>query len=194
MSYIKNAYKLILIFAKFLLINYRNASFFNAFPLIKVEVPSKIMVDNFNAIKAGGYVHIGPFSELIVTQKSSYSEIAGSLTLGSRVVIGARANIRAAGGAINIGDNVLMAQNVSIIAANHSVRSELPYRDSSWDTTRTGVSIEENVWIGANAIILPGVTIGANSIVAAGSVVTRTIPANEIWGGVPANKIRSIQS
>jgi acetyltransferase-like isoleucine patch superfamily enzyme len=194
MSYIKNIYWSILIFVKLLINTYRNASFFSAFPSIKVEMPSKIMVDNFNAIKADGCVHIGPYSELIVLQKSSFSKIAGSLTLGSRVVIGARANIRAAGGAINIGDNVLVAQNVSIIAANHSVRLDLPYRDSSWDNTRTGVSIEQNVWIGANAIILPGVTIGANSILAAGSVVTRSVPANEIWGGVPANRIRSIQS
>lgn len=193
MLYLKNIYKFILILAKFLLANYRIASFSNSFPSINVEMPSKIMVDNLNAINADGCVHIGPFSELIVLEKSSYSTIAGSLTLGDRVVIGARANIRAAGGAINIGDNVLVAQNVSIIAANHSVRLDLPYRDSSWDATRTGVSIEQNVWIGANVIILPGVAIGANSIVAAGSVVTRVIPSNEIWGGVPAKKIRSIQ-
>jgi len=50
--------------------------------------------------------------------------------------------------------------------------------------------IEDDVWIGTAAIIMSGVTIGRGSIVAAGSVVTKDIPSCEIWGGVPARKIR----
>lgn len=52
--------------------------------------------------------------------------------------------------------------------------------------------IEDNVFIGARCIILKGVTIGENSIVGAGSVVTKSIPANEIWAGNPAKFIRKI--
>ena len=54
------------------------------------------------------------------------------------------------------------------------------------------VVIEDNVFIGARCIILKGVTIGENSVVGAGSVVTKSIPANEIWAGNPAKFIRKI--
>lgn len=54
------------------------------------------------------------------------------------------------------------------------------------------VIIEDNAFIGARSIILKGVTIGANSIIGAGSVVTKSIPANEIWAGNPAKFIRKI--
>jgi acetyltransferase-like isoleucine patch superfamily enzyme len=52
--------------------------------------------------------------------------------------------------------------------------------------------IEENVWIGAGVTVLPGCAIGKNSVVGAGSVVTKSIPANEVWAGIPARKIREI--
>ena len=52
-----------------------------------------------------------------------------------------------------------------------------------------GIIINEDVWIGANAIILKGVEINKGAIIAAGSVVTNSIPSYEIWGGVPARKI-----
>jgi acetyltransferase-like isoleucine patch superfamily enzyme len=54
------------------------------------------------------------------------------------------------------------------------------------------VEIHDNVWIGAGAIILPGVTIHANSIVAAGAVITKDVPSNTIVGGVPARMIKTI--
>jgi len=49
-----------------------------------------------------------------------------------------------------------------------------------------------NVWVGANCVLLPGVTIGDNALIAAGSVVTRDVPPNEIWGGVPARKLKDV--
>ena len=55
------------------------------------------------------------------------------------------------------------------------------------------VVIEHDAFIGAGSIILSGVTIGANSVVAAGSVVSRSIPANEIWGGNPARFIKKVE-
>jgi acetyltransferase-like isoleucine patch superfamily enzyme len=53
-------------------------------------------------------------------------------------------------------------------------------------------SIEANVWIGCNSVVLPWVRIGRNSVVAAGSVVTKDVPPDEIWGGVPTRFIRSV--
>lgn len=54
------------------------------------------------------------------------------------------------------------------------------------------VTIQRNVWIGANAIILPGVTVGENSVIAAGAVVTKDVPPNTVVGGTPAMVIKEI--
>ena len=55
------------------------------------------------------------------------------------------------------------------------------------------IVIEDNVFVGWGAMILPGVTVGKNSIVAAGAVVTKNIPENQVWGGVPAKFIKTIE-
>lgn len=54
--------------------------------------------------------------------------------------------------------------------------------------------IEDRVWIGAGAIILRGVTVGSRSIIAAGAIVTKDVPSGEIWGGIPARKMRALPS
>lgn len=159
---------------------------------LKVELPCLLRIDNYEGIKIGHGVHIGAFSEIVVIQKNQFSTVMGELKIGRQVTIGTGANIRAAGGAIIIGDYTLLAQNVSLIAANHSIHSNSNYRDSTWDVDKTGIVIGENVWVGANVTILPGVSIGNNSIIASGAVVTKDVPSNEIWGGVPAINIRKI--
>jgi acetyltransferase-like isoleucine patch superfamily enzyme len=88
-----------------------------------------------------------------------------------------------------IGDNVMMAQSVSIRDTDHN------FSDSDVPMNRQGVSISpvvigNNVWLGHGAVILKGVTIGDGAIIAAGAVVTSDIPSNAIAGGVPARVIR----
>ena len=90
-------------------------------------------------------------------------------------------------GGIVIEDNVLIAPKVSLLSEGHSVSP----------ANRQGlvpgpIHIKKNVWIGANATILPGVTVGENAVVAAGAVVTKDVPDNTIVGGVPAKFIRNI--
>ena len=58
---------------------------------------------------------------------------------------------------------------------------------------RIGITIWKNVWIGAHATVVPGVTVGDNAIIAAGAVVTKDVPANAIVAGVPAKVIRMIR-
>lgn len=90
---------------------------------------------------------------------------------------------------VNIGDNVLIAPNVSIYTAGHPLHA---------DTRKTGyeygipVTIGDNVWIGGNSIIMPGVTVGCNSVIGAGSVVTKDVPDWTIVAGNPARVIRKI--
>lgn len=162
------------------------------FKNLRIERPCIVRIDDLNAITVGMNVHIGAFSEIVILKNSKFSTKYGHLSIGSSVTIGCKANIRSAGGCIVLGDNCLIAQNVSIIAANHGIGGETYYRDAPWDENRIGVTIANNVWIGANATILPGVHIGENSIVAAGAVVNTHIPANQIWGGIPARFIKVV--
>jgi maltose O-acetyltransferase len=81
---------------------------------------------------------------------------------------------------------------VSLIAANHEIRSGAIYRNLQWDSSRHGITIGSNVWLGAGVTILPGCSVGDNAIIAAGSVVTKDIPSDEIWGNIPARKMRPV--
>ena len=92
-------------------------------------------------------------------------------------------------GQIYIGNRVLVGPNVVITTANHPQDPELRRYEMQFNRD---VHIEENVWIGAGAIILPGVTIGKNSVIGAGSVVTRDIPENVLAVGTPCRIVRQI--
>jgi acetyltransferase-like isoleucine patch superfamily enzyme len=90
-------------------------------------------------------------------------------------------------GGITIEDNVLIAPKVSLLSEGHRVSPE--HRQS---LVPGHIHIKKNVWIGAGATILPGVTIGENAVVAAGAIVSKDVPANTIVGGVPAKIIKTI--
>ena len=85
---------------------------------------------------------------------------------------------------MKIGDNTLIAPGVKIISANHDFENKLDY------VRKLPVVIGKNCWIGANAVILPGVELGDNVIVGAGSVVTKSFGNNLIIAGNPAVVIR----
>lgn len=161
-------------------------------PLSRLSPQIVWSYDDIKDIDIASGVTIGSFSVVCVTKGASKSTIIGSLKIESRAAIGSHANIRATGGTVFIGKNSILAQQVSLIGCNHTISLEKPYRDLPWDKSETGITIKENVWIGAGVTVLPGCTIGNNSIVGAGSVVTKSIPENEIWAGVPARKIRAI--
>jgi maltose O-acetyltransferase len=89
---------------------------------------------------------------------------------------------------VRIGDNCLIGPNVGLYTAGHDInpidRHKVGYAKP--------ITIGNNVWIGGHCAILGGITIGDNSIIAAGSVVTKDVPANTIVGGNPAKKLRDI--
>lgn len=90
---------------------------------------------------------------------------------------------------IYVGDSVLFGPNVVVAVAGHPVDPELRRKVAQFNLT---VHIGNNVWIGAGAIILPGITIGDNSVIGAGSVVTKDIPANVVAVGNPCRVLREI--
>ncbi len=108
------------------------------------------------------------------------------LALGSQIDIGEYTHIRASGG-VTIGDRVLIAASAVITSREHPV--PLPRYGV---TTDAPVVIEDDVWIGAGAIVLPGVTVGRGAIVGAGAVVTANVAPFTIVGGVPARQIGSV--
>ena len=92
-------------------------------------------------------------------------------------------------GKVHIGDNAQIAPNVSVYTAGHPIHPDS--RNSGYEYG-IDVKIGNNVWIGGNACIMPGVTIGDNVVIGAGSVVTKDIPSNVIAFGNPCKVIREI--
>ncbi|KRN41642.1 sugar O-acetyltransferase [Lactobacillus acetotolerans] len=92
-------------------------------------------------------------------------------------------------GGITIKDNVWLAPNVTIASVNHSLNPK--HRDHVFFEQ---VIINDDVWIGAGAIIVPGVTIGKGSVIAAGAVVTKDVAPYTLVGGVPAKEIKKIET
>jgi|TARA_R110000796_G_scaffold13818_3_gene44546 acetyltransferase-like isoleucine patch superfamily enzyme len=92
-------------------------------------------------------------------------------------------------GGITIEDNVMLAPKVSLLSEGHPISAK------GRQTLTTGkIQIKKNVWIGANATILQGVTIGENSVVAAGAIVSKDVPDNSVVGGIPAKVIKKLDS
>ncbi|MEO8679086.1 MAG: acyltransferase [Vicinamibacterales bacterium] len=110
------------------------------------------------------------------------------LSFGDQVDVGEFTVIRANGG-VTIGNRVLIAAHAVITSRQHPTM--LPRYGVALDAP---VTIEDDVWIGAGAIVLPGVTIGAGAVVAAGAVVVASVDRATVVAGVPARFIKQIPS
>jgi acetyltransferase-like isoleucine patch superfamily enzyme len=111
-----------------------------------------------------------------------------NIALGNGVVIGLNVSIGALS-PVRIGDHVRISRDVMIESAGLDFTDGCP----PYQHVSLPIVIEEGVWIGARALILGGVTVGAYSVIAAGAVVTRSIPAFSIVAGVPARVIGTIR-
>lgn len=108
------------------------------------------------------------------------------IVIGDTVFIGTNCEFNINEG-ITIGNDSLIASGCKFIDHDHGTAiGELMHQQYG---NRAKISIGQDVWLGCNVIVLKGVNIGNGAIVAAGAVVTKSIPAYEIWGGVPAKKI-----
>lgn len=117
-----------------------------------------------------------------------YINYGKNLRLGKNLFINFDCTFLALGG-ITIEDNVLIGPKVSLLSEAHPLD---PTKRQSLVPGK--IHIKKNAWIGANATILPGVTIGENAVVAAGAVVTKDVADNTVVGGVPAKVIKTIES
>ena len=116
-----------------------------------------------------------------------YTDYGKNISVGERVFINSGCCFQDQGG-IEIGNDVLIGQQVVIATLNHELT---PTKRANM--LPAPVKIGNNVWIGAHATILAGVTIGDNSVIAAGAVVTKDVPANVVVAGVPAKVIKNIE-
>lgn len=124
----------------------------------------------------------------VVESYCCINNAVGDVTIGDYTRIGIHCTLI---GPVCIGNHVNLAQGITVTALNHN------FEDSSKRIDEQGVStkpvvIGDDVWIGTNAVILPGVTIGSHCVVAAGAVVTKDIPDHTLVGGVPAKVIKNI--
>ena len=115
-----------------------------------------------------------------------YSDFGKNITVGKGVFINSGCCFQDQGGIV-LGDHVLVGHQVVFATLNHDLD---PARRAGMQPAP--IVVGDNVWIGAHATILAGVTIGENAVVAAGAVVTRDVPADTIVGGVPARVLKTI--
>lgn len=130
-------------------------------------------------VKAGNGLSIG----------AGFDILLGELSFGSKVFCNNGCRFDAAAG-IQIGSYCQIGPRVSFETISHDLR---PVVGSHRPSILRPIVVEDYVWIGANAVILPGVTIHSGAVIAAGAVVTEDVPANAVVGGVPARVIRLIE-
>jgi acetyltransferase-like isoleucine patch superfamily enzyme len=167
-------------------VNLRNASLIRFGRGVTLE--RGVIVDGLmrNGVVLGDNVKIGP-----------YSVVTGALLahLGEGIRMGANSAVDAysflgSSGPITIGENVIMGQHVGFHPENHDFdRVDVPIRIQA--TTRKGITIEDDVWVGSNVTFLDGAYVGRGSVIGAGAVVRGAIPPYSVAVGIPARVVRS---
>lgn len=130
--------------------------------------------------------YLGDYS--VVESFACINNAVGDVIIGDHTRIGLHNTII---GPVTIGSHVNLAQGITITALNHNF-SDAEKRIDEQGVNTTPVVIEDDIWIGANAVILSGVTIGQHSVVAAGAIVTKDVPPHSLVAGVPAKVIKQI--
>jgi len=149
---------------------------------------SALSLDEPDAIRTAFEELIGkPVGEGFTLIPPFYADDGRNVTVGQTVFIGYECAFTGHA-PIAIADRVMIAHRVNLITSGHPVE---PGRRRD-HLTAAPITIDDNVWIGAAATILPGVHVGAGAVVAAGAVVSRDVPAATLVAGVPAKVIRHL--
>ncbi len=170
---------------------------------INVYISPRAIIKNGNKIVLGDNTVVEGGAQLIVDSEDSF------ITLGSHAYLSSYCRLRtfegwiktgenvgvsnftflAGQGGLSIGNNVRIGPHVVIYASNHIFSDpNIPIAEQGMSCK--GITIEDDIWVGAGAIILDGVRIGKGSVIGAGAVVTKNIPSYSIVAGVPAQVIK----
>ncbi len=135
-----------------------------------IEIGPRVMIDSFVKIKpAGG---------------------SGDVVIGADTAINSGTVIYTGNG-VRIGQGVLIAANCTLAPVNHEFAdASRPIRTQGFQPSRGGISIEDDVWLGAGVVVLDGSSIGRGAVVAAGSVVRGRVEPDSIYAGIPAKRVR----
>lgn len=153
-----------------------------------VNIEDNVTIDalSVDGVNLGDNVTIARFS--IIQCTGVIKQIGQGVLIGKNSALGAFSFIGGQGGVV-IGENVIMGPRVSIFSENHIYSNlDIPIRVQG--TSRQGVNIEDDCWIGSGSIILDGVSIGKGCVVAAGSIVNKTVPPYSVVAGIPAKVIK----
>ncbi|MBP5715217.1 MAG: acyltransferase [Prevotella sp.] len=129
---------------------------------------------------------LGDYS--VVESYGCINNAVGDVIIGDHTRVGLHNTVI---GPVTIGSHVNLAQGITVTALNHNF-TEKGLRIDEQGVSTNPVTIGDDIWIGANAVILPGVTIGDHSVVAAGAVVTKDVPPHTLVAGVPAKIIKTL--
>ncbi len=148
---------------------------------VKIVNVKNLFIGKNVQVQSGSYLHCGGLD---------WSDKKGFIQIGDNTFIGPHCVFFGAGG-IRIGANTLISPAVKIVSHEHSfLPNELICRQPSQFKE---VRIHDNVYIGTNATLLPGVTIGEGSVIGAGAVVTKDVPAYSVATGIPAKVVRNLK-
>lgn len=153
-----------------------------------------ILGDNvqINALSSNGIVfgnNVSVNSNTIIECTGTLKQLGEGLVTGNNVGIAQNCFIQVRGN-VKIGSDVIFGPGVHIFSENHGF-SDMSIPIMEQPSTRKGVTIEDNVWVGSRAVILDGVTVGQGSIIASGTIVNIDVPPFSIAAGVPARIIKS---
>ena len=155
-----------------------------------VTIEAHSIIDGYSSrrITLGNNAKIGMYSKLLST--SHLATYGKGLIMGNNSAVGDFCHFGAPGG-ITIGNDVIMGSFVSFHSENHN------FQDTSklireQGVNSKGITLGNNIWVGARVTFLDGCEVGDNSVVAAGAVVNGIFPANSVIGGVPAKVIKAI--
>jgi acetyltransferase-like isoleucine patch superfamily enzyme len=145
-----------------------------------------------SAVRSTARLDVLPFRRFDMDEHSKVEDYCvvnngvGDVTIGKSSLVGVGCVVI---GPVAIGANVILAQHIVLSGLNHSYENiDLPIRQQPVVTK--AIRVEDDCWIGANAVITAGVTIGKHSVVAGGSVVTRNVPPYTVVGGNPARILK----
>ena len=124
----------------------------------------------------------------VIESFACINNAVGDVMIGDHTRVGLHNTII---GPVIIGNHVNLAQSITVTALNH-IFEDSDKRIDEQGVSTSAVIIEDDIWVGAHAVILPGVTIGHHSVVAAGAVVTKDVPPHSLVAGVPAKIIKQI--
>jgi acetyltransferase-like isoleucine patch superfamily enzyme len=156
---------------------------------IRVKSGARVREDAWlNCLDAGSSIEIGE-GALIMPYAKLVAGFNGSIKIGRGCTIHSFDVLYGFTGGLTLGEQVRTGTGVTLISANHNF-DDLSAGIHDQGFTSKGVTIGDHVWIGAGVIVLDGVSVGANTVLAAGAVVTKSVPENSVCMGVPATVVR----